>query len=271
MTLALPGFYCKNKGHQPSYVPFLAVNDGVCDYDRCCDGSDEWDHVGGTSCPDRCKELAKEWKRLDEQRHKALGASGRKRKELVVEAQRLRQEVEDQIKALKTQMEASRVSIRQLETTLRELERKEGGKVVKSTGTGNPAAVLAGLAKQRIEELREALINVRSQRDSGRARIQELETILSTFKQDYNPNFNDEGVKRTVRSWEEYAARDRSSEGGDAAHDRDLDEITKPDHETGAINWNEWEKTEESDVELRRDPVSFMQILCSSRSSSLQI
>ncbi|KAL9115288.1 MAG: hypothetical protein Q9187_007334, partial [Circinaria calcarea] len=89
-----------------------------------------------------------------------------------------------------------------------------------------------------------------SQRDSGRARIQELETILSTFKQDYNPNFNDEGVKRTVRSWEEYAARDRSSEEGDAVHDRDLDEITKPDHETGAINWAEWERSEESDVEL---------------------
>lgn len=237
------------------------MNDGVCDHDLCCDGSDEWDHVGGMLCPDRCKEIGKEWKKQDEQRTKALGASGRKRKELVVESQRLRREVEDQIQALTTQVKASQVSVQQLENTLGELERKERGKVVKSTGTGNTGTILASLAKDRIEELRETLISVRAQRDAGRARIQELETILSTFKQAYNPNFNDEGVKRTVRSWEEYAARDRSSEEGDAAHDRDLDEIAKSDHETGAINWAEWEKTEESDVELRMLSRSFLRLL----------
>lgn len=67
-------------------MPFLSVNDGVCDYDLCCDGSDEWAHVGGVKCEDRCKEIGKVWRKNDEQRKKSLGAAGKKRKELVAEA-----------------------------------------------------------------------------------------------------------------------------------------------------------------------------------------
>ena len=248
-SLALPGFYCKNKGHRPSYVPFLAVNDGVCDYELCCDGSDEWDHVGGISCPDKCKEIGKEWKKQDEQRQKSLGSAGKKRKELVNEAQRLRKEVEDIIQDMKIKQGALEIKVQDSEKALEEVERRERGRVVKTAGKGSPTTILAGLTKERIEELREFLIDVRSQRDSYRSRIEELETILMTFKEEYNPNFNDEGVKRAVRSWEDYAARDTPPEP-DAAHERDLDEIVKPDDETGVINWSEWETTEESDIEL---------------------
>ena len=60
---ALPGYYCKNKGHQPSYIPFTYVNDGICDYELCCDGSDEWAGVDGVRCEDRCKEMGREWVR----------------------------------------------------------------------------------------------------------------------------------------------------------------------------------------------------------------
>lgn len=249
-TLALPGYYCKNKGHQGNYIPFLTVNDGVCDYDLCCDGSDEWAHVGGTVCEEKCKEIGKEWRKLEEQRNKALGAASRKRKELVVEAGRLRKEVEAAITDIQTQIGAQEVKVRSLEAQLAEVERKERSKVVRAPGKGSKVNVLAGLAKGRIEELRESLLGVRKQRDAGRERIEELEAILSTFKEEYNPNFNDEGVKRAVRSWEEYAARDKPGDG-DAAHDRDLDEIVKPDSETGTIQWEEWERPDdESDVDV---------------------
>ena len=258
-TLALPGFYCKNKGHQPSYVPFLSVNDGVCDYDLCCDGSDEWEHVGGISCPDKCKEIGKEWKKQDEQRQKSLGAAAKKRKELVKEAQRLRKEVQDQIQNLQTQVGATEVKVQDLEKSLEDIERRERGKVVKTAGKGNPITILAGLAKDRVDELRQGLIDVRAQKEAYRARIEELEGILITFKEEYNPNFNDEGVKRAVKSWEDYAARD-TPEDMDAARDRDLDEMAKPDHETGVINWSEWEVTEDSDVDLRTQSYSSLSL-----------
>lgn len=270
VTLALPGFYCKNKGHQPSYVPFLSVNDGICDYELCCDGSDEWAQVGGVSCPDKCKEVGKEWRRNEEQRQKSMNAAVKKRKDLMTEAQRSRKEVEDQIQNLKTEAAAWETKVRDLEKKLEDVERSERGKVVKSPGKGSKMTVFAGLAKQRIEELREFLVDLRSQRDGARERIRELESILTTFKAEYNPNFNDEGVKRAVRSWEEYAARDKLDETDDA-HERDLDELSKPDSETGLINWEEWENTRESDVDLREFYSYFRHIVILLTGSSLQV
>ncbi|KAL8835710.1 MAG: hypothetical protein Q9170_003212 [Blastenia crenularia] len=248
-SIALPGFYCKNKGHQPSYVPFLSVNDGVCDYDLCCDGSDEWAQVGGLKCEDKCKEIGKAWRKQDEQRKKSLGVAGKKRKELAAEAGRLRKQVEDRIQTLETEIQGSALKAKSLETALAEAERQERGKVVRSAGKGSKFGTLIQMAKDRIEELRESLVEVRSQRDTASARLIELEGLLSTFKAEYNPNFNDEGVKRAVRSWEDYVARDNPAIG-DAAHDRDLDEISKPDSETGVITWSDWEEGEESDVDV---------------------
>ena len=183
-------------------------------------------------------------------RQKALGAAGKKRKELVSESSRLRQEVESRIHSLKTQIEASEIKVKAAEVALADVEKRERGKVVKNPTKASRVNVLAGLAKDRIEELRESLIEVREQRDSSRERVKELEALLTTFKEEYNPNFNDEGVKRAVRSWEEYAARDKPADA-DAAHDRDLDEISKPDTETGAIQWADWEGTDDSDIDVR--------------------
>ncbi|RMY85601.1 hypothetical protein D0864_07267 [Hortaea werneckii] len=244
-TAALPGFYCKNKGHLPSYVPFTAVNDGICDYELCCDGSEEWGGI--TTCPNKCDEIGKEWREIDEARQKSLGNAGKKRKELVTEAGKLRKQVEDRVATLGTEVEAGEVKVKQLEVELAEVERKEKGKMVKggSGKTGGKMGQLVGLAKQRADELKNALVRVRGERDSSRSRLQELEGILSTFKEEYNPNFNDEGVKRAVRAWEDYAARDKGAEP-DAAHDRDLDAMTKSDEENG-IDWASFEEGDGDD------------------------
>ena len=77
-----------------------------------------------------------------------------------------------------------------------------------------------------------------------------ISSILSTFKEEYNPNFNDEGVKRAVRAWEDYAARDKSSHN--AAADRDLEEMSKSDEHNG-LNWEEYENEDvEGDTDVRK-------------------
>ena len=249
-THALPGFYCKNKGHIPGFVPFLRVNDGVCDYENCCDGSDEWAKVGGTKCDDKCKEIGKEWRRQDEQRQRSRGAAAKRRKELVVEAEKLRKEVADRIETLHTQIQGDEIKMKALEGSLADAERQERGKVVKKPKEGSKLGLLVQLTKDRIDELRGALVEVKLQRDVARVRIGELEELLSKFKEEYNPNFNDEGVKRAVRSWEDYAARDKAELSNDA-RDRDLDEISRSEVESGVINWADWEKPDESDVDVR--------------------
>jgi protein kinase C substrate 80K-H len=273
VTLALPGFYCKNKGHIPGYVPHLYVNDGVCDYEGCCDGSDEWAGVGGVKCPDRCQELGQEWRRLDELRQKAARAALKKKAELVQEAARLRAGVETNIKGLEDEIRALEAQEAELERKYQELERKERGKVVTSKGKGSKVTVLAGLAKQRVEELRNALISVTGKRDALKERVKELEAILSAFKEEYNPNFNDEGVKRAVKSWEDYAAN--KVETDDSAEERDIQEIAKPDSESEGINWAEWEtEAEESDTDaseyslLYATSITYILQSTSSRSTS---
>nr|5JQP_B Chain B, Glucosidase 2 subunit beta-like protein [Thermochaetoides thermophila DSM 1495] len=64
-TSTLPGFWCANEGHIGSYIPFMYVNDGVCDYELCCDGSDEYAHAGGVQCENRCAAIGKEYRRLE--------------------------------------------------------------------------------------------------------------------------------------------------------------------------------------------------------------
>ncbi|KAL1956481.1 hypothetical protein VTO42DRAFT_7279 [Malbranchea cinnamomea] len=248
-TPALPGFYCANKGHNPSYIPFQRVNDGVCDYDICCDGSDEWAHVGGVKCENKCKEIGKEWRKKEEQRLKSQSAAIQKRKELVQTASRMQKEIEDRISQLEAEVQASEQKVESLQKELDEVRTRERGKAVKGQKRGK-VNELAGLAKARVGELRNALIHVRRQKDKVHARLVELEGILSRFKEEYNPNFNDEGVKRAVRSWEDYAAREAGKDEGNDPPNLDLDEICKEDSENSGIDWSQWENEQDEETEV---------------------
>ena len=247
-TLSLPGFYCKNKGHIPSYTPFIRVNDGRCDYDTCCDGSDEWQGLGGVSCPDRCKDIGKEWRKKDELRKKALAQAAKRKKELVVEAARLRQEVVTKISTLQSEIESCERKVQEAEKELEVVEKQEKLRVVKAP-TGK--SVLLSIARDRVEELRTSLADVRKQRDEQRARVEELESILKGIKEDYNPNFNDQAVKKGLDSWDNYAAKDK--DGWDTAQDRDLDELVRVDGADSGINWAEWETADSDDKETEVD------------------
>ncbi|KXG47627.1 uncharacterized protein PGRI_014970 [Penicillium griseofulvum] len=243
-ALALPGFYCKNKGHRPSYVPFQRVNDGICDYEQCCDGSDEWARVGGTKCEDRCKEIGKQWRKQEEQNQKSMTAALRKKKDLLVDAARQQQEIKDHIVGLEAEIQGAEAKERNLEADLK-LAQEQDRKVVRTGKGKGKVNALSKLAKARVDELRNALVDVRRQRDEARERAKELEEILAKVKVEYNPNFNDEGVKRAVRSYEDYAAREQGAEGANDALDRDLDEISKADSEEIGVNWEHWENEED--------------------------
>jgi protein kinase C substrate 80K-H len=183
-----------------------------------------------------------------------LTAAARRRKELVTDAGRRKKEVEDRIETLKTEVQGAEIKLEALEKDLADVERREKGKVVRAPKEGGRMGMLVTLAKQRTEELRTNLERVKAERDDAQTRLQELEDMLTKFKEDYNPNFNDEGVKRAVKAWEDYAARDKAPI--DAAHDRDLTEILKDDSENG-ITWSDWQdEHKESDVDVCTLPAS---------------
>ncbi|KHO01570.1 glucosidase 2 subunit beta precursor [Metarhizium album ARSEF 1941] len=246
----LPGFWCENKGHIGSYVPFLYVNDGVCDYDLCCDGSEEYGHVGGVKCENRCVEAGKEYKRLAAEKKQKMQRAIKQRNALLSEAQQLRQKAEAKIVQLNAEIKSLDAKKAELQKKYAAAQLQDRGRVVKSQGAGGKLGVLVGVAKPRVNELRNTLDKVLGQRNNLRSRVEELESILRKFKDEYNPNFNDEGVKSAVKSWEDYAARE-----ADTVHeqvvDSDVDEILKEDSESSGINWAEFEGGEEgSDTDI---------------------
>lgn len=234
------------------YVPFTYVNDGVCDHDLCCDGSEEYSGVGGVKCQNRCAEIGKEYRRLEEEKRKNMEKAAKKRRTMKNEAQELRQRVETTIASLKQEIVALDAKNEDLARKHREIEQQEKGKVVRSEGTGGKLGVLVGLAKTRVKELRETLGNVVDQRDALKDRVEELEELLKKFKQDYNPNFNDEGVKTAVKSFEDYAARQETEGNVKDIADADVLSVLNEDSETNGINWKEFEDADGSDTDVRK-------------------
>jgi protein kinase C substrate 80K-H len=232
-----------------SYVPFSYVNDGVCDYDLCCDGSEEYAHVGGIKCQNKCDSIGKEWRRVEEERRKSKERSAAARRQLLKEAGDLRRTVEGRIASLKQELEKLEIKKSELQVKFEEVERSEKGKVVKPEGQGGKLGVLLGLAKTRVGELRSTLDKVMDQRDDYADKVDQLEEILKNLKDEYNPNFNDEGVKAAVKAYEDYAASAGGEKKSDITDGEILD-ILKEDGETTGINWAEFEEDEASDADI---------------------
>lgn len=233
-------------------MPFVFVNDGVCDYSLCCEGSEEYAHVGGIKCENRCASIGKEHRKLEETRKAAKEKAAKRRRTMAKEARELRRRVEVKISALEDEIKGLQTKKDELEKKYNDVEQSERGKVVKTEGHGGKIGVLVGLAKGRVIELRETLDKVIAQRSALQSRVDELEDILKKFKEEYNPNFNDEGVKAAVKGWEDYAAK-IADEAPSELSDADIDEIVKEDSETSGINWKEFDEDEGSETAIRKD------------------
>ncbi|ODQ68684.1 hypothetical protein NADFUDRAFT_81555 [Nadsonia fulvescens var. elongata DSM 6958] len=108
---ALPGFWCQNIGYKARYIPNHRVNDGLCDYKLCCDGSDEWAHIGGVKCENRCEAMQREWHTLvdleTEELHRGLKIREERVQETWKKLETIREEmkdISDQLVHLKLQL-----------------------------------------------------------------------------------------------------------------------------------------------------------------------
>lgn len=252
-TAALPGFWCENAGHVGAYVPFSYVNDGICDYELCCDGSEEYARKGGVKCANRCTAIGKAFRRAEEERQQGQERALKRRRVLTKEARQLRNEVTERIAKFRSEIVGLERTRDRLQKELTETERAERGKVVKTGGkgakSGGKLGLLVNLAKQRVDELRETLDKVLDHRDDLQDKVEELETILRNFKEQYNPNFNDEGVKAAVHAWEDYAAK-TADEKKPELQDADVHAVLKEDSEEGGVNWKEFETDDTTDTDV---------------------
>lgn len=244
-TKVLPGFWCQNKGHIGAYVPFSYVNDGVCDYDICCDGSEEFDRV---KCDNRCAEIGKQHRALEDEKRKKMEKAQKKRDAMMSEASDLRRQAETKLADLTSEMAALEAKRTDLEAKHAEAKAQDSGRVVRGSDSGGKLGVLVNLAKTRVNELRETLDNVAQDRTRLQSKVDELQTVLTKLKTDYNPNFNDEGVKAAIKSFEDFAARE-AADAPSQLIDSDIETILKEDGPEGGVNWVEFENQgEDTDI-----------------------
>lgn len=222
-------------------MPFLYVNDGICDHDLCCDGSEEYASVGGVKCPNRCAEIGKEYRRLADEKDKKMKNAQAQRSKMIADSVALRQQTGIRIVELENEIRTTLAKKVALDAKYKELQKKDRNRVVKSGG-GGKLGVLLGQAKTRVNELRETLTKVADERDKLRIKVNELDTVLRKLKEEYNPNFNDEGVKAAVKSFEDFAARE-AGQGVDGADD--VSSVLAEDGEHSGINWVEFESSED--------------------------
>lgn len=251
-SLSIPGFYCRNKDHVPAYLPLSRVNDGICDYELCCDGSDEYAGAGGVKCENRCGEIGKAARGLKAQREKLRSEGVGMRAELVARAKVLRRELELDVQATRAKIGGVVANVQALEKALKETEERERERerAVKKLKEGSKIGTLVLGARERSEKLKSSLERVKGERDSAIERLVAAEGILAALKEGYNPNFNDEGVKTAVRAWEEYLAQDAT---GAAPEESDLETLLAAD----PIDWDEFLET---DVEPDREFPQMLQL-----------
>ncbi|KKF92486.1 Glucosidase 2 subunit beta [Ceratocystis platani] len=246
---ALPGFWCANSGHIGAYVPFMFVNDGVCDYDLCCDGTDEWAGAGGVKCPNKCAEIGKEFRQKAAENQAALDRALKKKTDILTQAQKLRLQITQRIAALQQELKTEEANRDELERKRNDAEKAERGKVVRGPVKAGKLGILVNLAKERVSGLKKALDEALDQRDDATDKVIKLEHILRKFKEEYNPNFNDEGVKAAIKSWEDYAAS-QAQVSREYMPDSDMNELLREDNEHSGINWAEFEEAEELDADI---------------------
>lgn len=212
-------FYCENRGHIAGYLPMNRVNDGNCDYELCCDGSDEW-KLG--LCPNKCEEVHVEYLKKKKEQERILAEGIKAKQELIYQAAILRKQVEDTIKdkevLLQDKQNLKVLYDEQLKDALKEEEEMQ---------KQDPASQIP----EAIIEAKKLLVDAIQEESIFHGRIMQLEddykrldSVLEVLRENYNPNFNDPAVKGAIREWEEIAG---NREETSMEHKSGIDDVLK--------------------------------------------
>jgi protein kinase C substrate 80K-H len=184
-------FYCENVGFEPHYIRSFKVNDGVCDYDVCCDGTDELPGV----CENKCMEMRKEY---DER--------VRKHNEVVKEGLRIKENILAKSKEMRYTIQASidkyHEEIGRLQDGIAHWEEKKN----EMDQTQELIINNFNIIENDVDAITSKLELSFTKLGSYIEKLQSLEGILKEMTEKYNHNFNDPAVKQAAQEYLNYAA-----------------------------------------------------------------
>lgn len=190
-------FYCANEGFEPNFIPTFLVDDGVCDYKVCCDGSDE----KSGKCPNRCLELAEKAELLRLERKARLENGLKAKRDLIVQSQNKLREISQRRAELEKTIQLEQQQLNYLN------EQDPNDSALRKEVDPQLEKVVQILKVQKDE-----ILLLKTKADS-------LERLLKELEKNYNPNFNDAAVKAAVQGF-----RDYSSNSNDDSYS-DLDSV----------------------------------------------
>jgi protein kinase C substrate 80K-H len=182
-------FYCHNEGHIPGHLENFKLNDGVCDYEICCDGSDEY--LTGR-CENKCSEIHQQYVTYVQTTNEEMDISLSEKKKFLSIAQEKRANAENRVEALKKELESS------LRSKDKEIESQ--------SQEDTPDQLVYLKLSPYLQELQTSIQLERSKLEDYSKNIAFLESVLSSLIKNYNPNFNDLAVKDTVNKFRDYVS-----------------------------------------------------------------
>lgn len=204
-------FYCKNTNHIPGYIENYKLNDGVCDYDVCCDGSDEY---LTDKCPDKCSEIHQQFVKYKGDVSREVEKSLAIKNQIIENSSRIKNEIREKLNDLKHQLKTGTDVTYEFNDEFNSAIKKileENGIVmnfrVDESELDTDDEVENVEPDEEVDSLSEIssyISSMNSKIDSQQQTINRLESILSNLAGNYNPNFNDLAVKESVNQFQEY-------------------------------------------------------------------
>lgn len=197
-------FYCANDGYFPKFIENYKVNDGVCDYDLCCDGSDEY---ASGHCENKCAEVRRQYEEYMKQAETKLVKALKVKAELVSKAEQAKNKLTKKLAKIKKALKIDKEKLNELENNLKEAENASE----EDPEEGSTSHSLLEELSKYMEEVENQFTRLSEFSSRNVKRIQQLESMLAELAKNYNPNFNDLSVKQCVKQFEEYIS-DRPQE-----------------------------------------------------------
>ena len=163
--------YCRNAGYIALYVDDFKVNDGVCDYDVCCDGSDEY--LSG-NCENKCEAVNEQYEQFRAFVSANVTIGLRKKSQLVEKSTRKRGDQESLLQVRKEKLKNNR----------NELEHLNG--LLNKISENDHQDISAHKIRKQIQDLR--------------GQILEESTMISLIEEDLSQNYGEKDILRAFKN-----------------------------------------------------------------------
>ncbi|KAH3672189.1 hypothetical protein WICMUC_004418 [Wickerhamomyces mucosus] len=201
-------FYCQNEGHIPGYIKSSLINDGVCDYDVCCDGTDEWNTP--ISCPNRCEEIHDKYIKAKETKEQEYQAGVSAVIKFLKEAEASRIELQNQFKTKSYEL------LQAEQDLTRYLESPEYLSEAVQQEEETKARLVIDQIKLKVSDAFKVFT-------LGQNNLGELRIILDSLSENFNENLKDNAVKQTVERYKNHLEKYKSQYDAEHANELSFD------------------------------------------------